>query len=169
MTLEQAFFNLVARNTSDSKVNGVELELRYQRDWFNAYANLSRANGSRSLNRYTLTPLAQRSDGELFPTNSANAGASASLMGQRLVLSMDNRYVGPRPAATANVLLANQAYHLSRYVDTTLGARWSLSARAGIRVQVRDLWNSRYVDPGVGGIDYPSLGRRYGVQYEYRY
>ncbi|MQA37689.1 TonB-dependent receptor plug domain-containing protein [Rugamonas aquatica] len=169
VTLEQAFFNLVALNTSDSKVNGVELELRYQRDWFNAYANLSRANGSRSLNRYTLTPLAQRSDSELFPTNSANAGASASLMGQKLLLSVDNRYVGARPAATANVLLANQAYQLSRYVDTTLGARWNLSARSAIRVQVRDLWNSRYVDPGVGGIDYPSLGRRYGVQYEYRY
>jgi len=169
VTLEQAFFNLVARNTSDSKVNGVELELRYQQDWFNAYANLSRADGSRSLNRYTLAPLAQRSDGELFPTNSANAGASASLMGQKLLLSLDNRYVGPRPAATANVLLANQAYHLASYVDTTLSARWSLSARASLRAQVRDLWNSRYVDPGVGGIDYPSLGRRYGVQYEYRY
>lgn len=169
VTLEQEFFNLVARNTSDSKVNGVELELRYQQDWFNAYANLSRANGSRGINRYTLAPLAQRSDGELFPTNSANAGASASLLGQKLLLSLDNRYVGPRPAATANVLLANQAYHLAGYVDTTLGARWSLSARASLRLQVRDLWNSRYVDPGVGGIDYPSLGRRYGVQYEYRY
>lgn len=169
VTLEQEFFNLVARNTSDSKVNGVELELRYQRDWFNAYANLSRANGSRGLNRYTLAPLAQRSDGELFPTNSANAGASASLMGQKLLLSLDNRYVGPRPAATSNVLLANQAYHLASYVDTTLGARWSINARSSLRLQVRDLWNSRYVDPGVGGIDYPSLGRRYGVQYEYRY
>ncbi|MBV6325057.1 TonB-dependent receptor plug domain-containing protein [Duganella violaceipulchra] len=169
VTLEQEFFNLVARNSSDSKVNGVELELRYQRDWLNAYANLSRANGSRGLNRYTLAPLAQRSDGELFPTNSANAGASASLMGQKLLLSLDNRYVGRRPAATSNVLLANQAYHLASYVDTTLGARWSINARSSLRLQVRDLWNSRYVDPGVGGIDYPSLGRRYGVQYEYRY
>ncbi|WP_332854575.1 TonB-dependent receptor plug domain-containing protein [Duganella sp. S19_KUP01_CR8] len=169
VTLEQEFFNLVARNTSDSKVNGVELELRYQQDWFNAYANLSRANGSRGINRYTLAPLAQRSDGELFPTNSANAGASASLMGQKLLLSLDNRYVGPRPAATSNVLLANQAYHLASYVDTTLAARWSINTRSSLRLQVRDLWNSQYVDPGVGGIDYPSLGRRYGVQYEYRY
>jgi iron complex outermembrane receptor protein len=169
VTLEQAFFNLVARNSSDSKVNGVELELRYQRDWFNAYANLSRANTDRGLNRYTLAPLAQRSEGELFPTNSANFGAGASLLEQMLLLSADTRYVGARPAATANVLLANQAYHLSSYTDTTLSARWSLSHRSSIRLQVRDLWNSRYVDPGVGGIDYPSLGRRYGVQYEYRY
>lgn len=169
VTLEQAFFNLVARNSSDSKVNGVELELRYQHDWFNAYANLSRANTDRGLNRYTLAPLAQRSEGELFPTNSANFGASASLLEQKLLLSVDTRYVGARPAATANVLLANQAYHLSSYTDTTLSARWSLSHRSSIRLQVRDLWNSRYVDPGVGGIDYPSLGRRYGVQYEYRY
>jgi iron complex outermembrane receptor protein len=169
VTLEQAFFNLVARNSSDSKVNGIELELRYQQDWFNAYANLSRANTDRGLNRYTLAPLAQRSEGELFPTNSANFGASASLLEQKLLLSVDTRYVGARPAATANVLLANQAYHLSSYTDTTLSARWSLSQRSSIRLQVRDLWNSRYVDPGVGGIDYPSLGRRYGVQYEYRY
>jgi iron complex outermembrane receptor protein len=169
VTLEQAFFNLVARNSSDSKVNGIELELRYQQDWFNAYANLSRANTDRGLNRYTLAPLAQRSEGELFPTNSANFGASASLLEQKLLLSADTRYVGARPAATANVLLANQAYHLSNYTDTTLSARWSLSHRSSIRLQVRDLWNSRYVDPAVGGIDYPSLGRRYGVQYEYRY
>jgi iron complex outermembrane receptor protein len=169
VTLEQAFFNLVARNSSDSKVNGVELELRYQRDWLNAYANLSRANIGRGINRYTLAPLAQRSDGELFPANSANFGASASLLEQKLSLSADTRYVGARPAATANVLLANQAYRLSSYVDTTLSARWSIDHRSSIRLQVRDLWDSRYVDPGVGGIDYPSLGRRYGVQYEYRY
>jgi iron complex outermembrane receptor protein len=169
VTLEQAFFNLVARNSSDSSVKGVELELRYQRDWFKAYANLSRANTTRGLNRLTLAPLAQRPEGELFPANSANLGLSASLFEQRLLLSMDNRYVGTRPAATSNVLLANQEYRLDNYLDTTLGARWSLGQRAQLRVQVRDLWNSRYVDPGVGGIDYPSLGRRYGVQYEYRF
>jgi outer membrane receptor protein involved in Fe transport len=168
VTLEQAFFNLVARNSSDSKVNGAELELRYQHDWFNAYANLSRANADRGVNRYTLAPLAQRSDGELFPANSANAGASASLLGQKLLLSGDVRYVGPRPAATANVLLANQHYHLSSYVDATLSARWSFANRSSLRLQIRDAGNSRYADPGAGGIDYPSLGRRYGVQYEYR-
>ena len=169
VTLEQAFFNLVARNSSDSTVNGLELELRYQQDWLNAYANLSRANTMRGLNRYTLVPLAQRPDGELFPTNSANLGASASLLAHQLLLSVDNRYVGPRPAATSNVLLANQDYHLAGYVDTTLSARWSFNARALLRLQVRDLWNSRYADPGAGGIDYPSPGRRYGVQLEYRY
>ncbi|MBJ7312221.1 TonB-dependent receptor plug domain-containing protein [Rugamonas sp. CCM 8940] len=169
VTLEQAFFNVVARNSSDSTVNGAELELRYQRDWFNAYANLSRANTQRGLNRYTLAPLAQRPGGELFPSNSANFGASASLLEQRLTLSIDNRYVGARPAATANVLLANQDYQLAAYVDTTLTARWSVDKHAQLRLQVRDLRNSRYVDPGVGGIDYPSLGRRYGLQYEYRF
>ncbi|PHV06168.1 TonB-dependent receptor [Janthinobacterium sp. BJB412] len=169
VTLEQAFFNVVARNSSDSTVNGAELELRYQRDWLNAYANLSRANTQRGVNRYTLAPLARRPDGELFPSNSANFGASASLLEQRLLLSIDNRYVGARPAATANVLLANQDYRLAAYVDTTLTARWSVDKHSQLRLQVRDLRNSRYVDPGVGGIDYPSLGRRYGLQYEYRF
>jgi iron complex outermembrane receptor protein len=169
VTLEQAFFNLVARNSSDSTVNGAELELRYQRDWFNAYANLSRANTARGVNRYTLVPLAQRPEGELFPANSANLGASASLLEQRLLLSVDNRYVGPRPAATSNVLLANQDYHLGSYVDTTLTARWTFNHRALLRLQVRDLWNRRWADPGAGGIDYPSPGRRYGAQLEYRY
>jgi outer membrane receptor protein involved in Fe transport len=169
VTLEQEFFNLVARNSTDSMVNGVELELRYQRDWLNAYANASHANTALGANRYTLVPLAQRPGGELFPRNSANAGASASLLDQRLVLSVDNRWVGPRPAATANVLLANRDYQLSGYVDTTLTARWNLERRSQLRLQLRDLFNSRYVDPGVGGIDYPSLGRRYELQYEYRF
>ncbi|HEU4842729.1 MAG TPA: TonB-dependent receptor [Burkholderiaceae bacterium] len=169
VTLEQAFFNLVARNSSDSTVNGVELELRYQRDNVNGYANVSRANTRRSLNRYTLAPLAQRTGGELFPANSANFGASVGLLEQRLLVSLDNRYVGARPAATANVLLANQDYQLAGYVDSTLTARWTIDRRSLLRLQLRDLWNSRYVDPGVGGIDYPSAGRRFGVQYEYRY
>ncbi|MES2264597.1 MAG: TonB-dependent receptor [Pseudomonadota bacterium] len=169
VTLEQAFFNLVARNSSDSTVQGLELELRYQRDWLNAYANLSHASTARGVNRYTLAPLAQRPDGELFPPDSANFGASASLPGQRWVVSIDNRYVGRRPAATANVLLANQEYRLASYLDTTLTLRWTIDSRSQLRLQVRDLGNSRYVDPGVGGIDYPSPGRRYGVHYDYRY
>lgn len=169
VTLEQAFFNVVARNSSDSTVNGVELELRYQRDNVNGYANVSRANTRRSLNRYTLAPLAQRPGGELFPANSANFGASVGLLDQRLLVSLDNRYVGARPAATANVLLANQDYQLAGYVDSTLTARWTIDRSSLLRLQLRDLWNSRYVDPGVGGIDYPSAGRRFGVQYEYRY
>ncbi|NVE01290.1 TonB-dependent siderophore receptor [Massilia sp. BJB1822] len=169
VTLEQAFFNLVARNSSSSTVKGAELELRYQWSWLNAYANFSHASTQRGLNRYTLAPLAQRPDGELFPRNSANLGLSVGLFGQQLVLSADNRYVGPRPAATANVLLANQDYRLGGYWDTTLSARWNLSLHSHLRLQVRDLWNSRYVDPGVGGIDYPSLGRRYAIQYEYRF
>ncbi|AKU21179.1 hypothetical protein [Massilia sp. NR 4-1] len=77
--------------------------------------------------------------------------------------------MGSRPAATANVLLANQDYHLGGYWDTTLSACRNLNLHSYRRLQVRDLWNSRYVDPDVGGIDHPSLGRRYAIQYEYRF
>lgn len=169
VTLEQAFFNLVARNSSEATVKGAEVELRYQQDWLAVNANASHASTARGMNRYTLAPLAQRPYGELFPRNSANLGAAATLLNQRLVVSLQGRFVGKRPAATANVLLANQDYFLDRYVDTTLSARWTFSPQSHLRLQVRDLANSRYVDPGVGGIDYPSLGRRYGLQYEYRY
>jgi outer membrane receptor protein involved in Fe transport len=169
VTLEQAFFNLVARNSSDATVKGAELELRYQKDWLAVNANASHASTARGVNRYTLAPLAQRPQGELFPRNSANLGAAATLFDQRLVLSLQGRFVGKRPAATANVLLANQDYSLNSYIDTTLSARWAFSPQSHVRLQVRDLGNSRYVDPGVGGIDYPSLGRRYGLQYDYRF
>jgi iron complex outermembrane receptor protein len=169
VTLEQAFFNLVARNSSDSRVHGAELEARYVRDWFTGYANLSTASSRRGINRYTLAPLAQRPEGELFPRYSANVGGSVAVAGLPLHLSLDNRYVGSRPAATSNVLLANQAYALKPYWDSTLGARWTMAGGGVLRLQVRDLWDSRHVDPGEGGIDYPSLGRRYGVQYEYRF
>jgi outer membrane receptor protein involved in Fe transport len=169
VTLEQAFFNLVARNSSDSRVKGLEVELRYKYGGLDGYLNVSHANSARGTNRYTLAPLAQRPEGELFPRNSANLGVSTSLFERRLSLSLDQRYVGARPAANANVLLANQAYQLGSYIDATLTARWSLGRAGQLRLQVRDLWNSRYVDPGVGGIDYPSLGRRYGVHYEYAF
>ena len=169
VTLEQAFFNLVARNSSEATVKGAEVELRYQYGWLAVNANASHTSTERGMNRYTLAPLAQRPRGELFPRNSANLGATATMLDQRLVLSLQGRFVGKRPAATANVLLANQEYELEGYVDTTLSLRWAFSPQAHLRLQVRDLGNSRYVDPGVGGIDYPSLGRRYGLQYEYRF
>ena len=169
VTLEQAFFNLVARNSSDAKVNGAELELRFQQGGINAYANASLASSARGTNRYTLAPLAQRPGGELFPRHSANAGISASVPGWPLLLALDTRYLGRRPAATSNVLLANQDYALGSYTDSTLTARWQYGPSLQLRLQVRDLWNSRYVDPGVGGIDYPSLGRRYGLHLEWRF
>lgn len=169
VTLEQAFFNLVARNSSDSTTHGAEIEARYQQDEVDAYVRYDFAGTRRSLNRYTLAPLAQRPDGELFPRHSAQAGASIALLGRRLLLSVDNQYVGKRPAATANVLLANQEYQLRAYLDTTFGARWSFDQHHHVRLMVRDAWNRRHVDPGIGGIDYPSPGRRWAAQYEYRF
>lgn len=169
VSFQQEFFNLVARNSSASTAHGAELELRWRYDALQGYANVSVVDSQVDPDRLSLVPLAQREQAALFPRLSGNLGLTTGLFDQRLRLSLDNRYVGKRKASTQNVLLANQDYELSSYTDSTLTASWNFSATSLLRAQVRDLWDANYVDPGFGGIDYPSRGRRYSVSYEQKF
>lgn len=174
VTLQSNLFNLLARNSSDSRSRGIELEAQYRRLPWSAYANYSWQQTRRDRNPRTLLVLEQRDEGELFPNHSGNLGVSVQLPGGRTQLSCDNRYVGKRLASTQNVLVAQREYALSAYLDTTLTLSRTVfrSARWGdgqIRLQVRDLFDTRYVNTGFGGIEFPSEGRRYLLSYQQRF
>lgn len=174
VTLQSNLFNLLARNSSDSRSRGIEFEAQYRRLPWSAYANYSWQKTRRERNPRTLLVLEQRDDGELFPNHSGNLGISVQLAGGRTVLSCDNRYVGKRLASTQNVLVAQREYALSAYLDTTLTLSHTVfqSARWGegqVRLQVRDLFDTRYVNTGFGGIELPSEGRRYLLSYQQRF
>lgn len=165
--LETNYLNLFAKNSSDSRTRGLELDLHLRQAGWSGYANYLYQDTERDPNPFTLIPLQQRPEGELFPRHSGNLGLSYQWQNWPLQLSVDNRYVGRRPASTQNVLIAHRPYELADYVDTTMTLNATLwqhnQTTLNLRAQVRDLFDSRQVTPGFGGIDFPSLGRRYLV------
>ena len=167
---ESTLSNFIARNSTDSNTQGMELELRYGNENLTGYANAAWQNTTVEDNPYNLFVLNEREHGSLFPRFSANFGFSYRWPALRL--SLDNRYVGARPASTQNVLTAQRFYDLDAYLETSLGlstSRLFPAKNATLRFQIVDLWDSSAVQPGYGGIEVPSLGRRYRVSFEQRF
>ncbi|SEH04429.1 TonB-dependent receptor plug domain-containing protein [Candidatus Venteria ishoeyi] len=166
--------NLFARNSTDSLSRGIELEARYVSGPWQIYGNALWQQTRIEDNPYNLFVLNEREEGSLFPEYSLNLGLSYFWRPYKLRLSFDNRYVARRPASTQNVQLAQRFYTISAYLDSTLTlSTQAFSLVAGktgaLRFQVRDLWDNAYVNPGFGGIDVPSLGRRYWLSFEQRF
>lgn len=163
--------NFIARNSTDSETLGLELEARYEYGNWRGYVNAAWQDTRLEDNPYNLFVLNEREDGALMPDFSANLGISYYYPAWKLSLALNNRYVGQRPASTQNVNLAQRFYNLDDYLESslTISTRlFSYSQRypSNLRFQVRDLWDSQYVNPGFGGIDIPSYGRRYLLSWE---
>ncbi len=166
--------NFFARNSADSTTYGAELELRYQQDHWHTYLNASWQSTRVEDDPQNLFVLQEREKGSLFPRFNSNFGVSYRWTQPQITLSLNNRYVGQRPASTQNVVLAQRFYSLQDYLDSTLTLStqaFSMSTRtpATLRLQVRDLWDVAYVNPGFGGIDIPTLGRQYWLSFEQRF
>lgn len=166
--------NFFARNSTDSSTYGAELELRYRQAQWQAYWNASWQSVSLEDDLQNLFVLQERQHGSLYPRFNSNFGVSYEWVQPHILLSLDNRYVGKRPASTQNVVLAQRFYELEDYLDTTL----TLSTQAfsmqpdklgTLSFQVRDLWDVGYVNPGFGGVDIPSLGRQYWLSFAQRF
>ena len=171
---ESDFTNLFARNDVSSRIDGLELELRFSWEGLDAYATYAYQHAHLESNDSSLLELEQRPHGELYPEHSASFGASYYWEPGELRLSLNNRWVDERPASNQNVLIASSDYSLDQYLNTTLTVstkRFSVVAgrEAELRFQIRDLFDGKHVNPGFGGIELPSLGRRYQVTYEQRF
>lgn len=164
--------NLFAKNTVGSQTKGFEFEARLLWQGVNSYFNFTHQNTSRERNPLSLYVLEYRPDGELFPENMANLGISYQW--EKWRLSWQTRWVGAREASTQNVLVANQFYRLGSYSTSNLSIStkaFSLldGKEATLRFQLTDVFDNKHVDPGFGGIDFPSLGQRYSVTFEQRF
>jgi len=63
---------------------------------------------------------------------------------------------------------------LDSYIDSTLTISIDYFSLIGgktstLRFQVKDLFDSNYVNPGFGGIEFPSLGRQILLGFEQRF
>ncbi|WDE01164.1 TonB-dependent receptor plug domain-containing protein [Thalassomonas actiniarum] len=163
--------NLFAENSTESNTEGFELESRFQYGNFTGYVNYFYQDTKRDPSANALYILQYNPKGELFPEQAANWGISYYHARAKVTVSLNNRWVDKRPASTLNVLRAQGHYQLAPYIDGTLTvsmAGFSLlkGKSSQLRLQVRDLYNSDHVDAGFGGIDFPSLGRRFTFTYE---
>ena len=166
--------NLFAKNSSGSDTDGIELELRLLWKGLDAYFNYTWQDTTQDASPESLFVLEHRKRGELSPEQSANLGLSYYWQGAQLTMSWESRWVGQRPASTQNVVDANQFYKLEAYVDSTLTLSTKRFSFIGgkvaiLRLQAMDLFDSRYVNPGFGGIEFPSIGRRISLGFEQRF
>lgn len=165
--------NITPQNSARSTTYGLELELKGHWQYWQGYFNYSYQQTERDSPDSSLFVLDHREEGELFPQHMFNFGLRYELPSLNLQLSMDNRFVGERPASTQNVRISKQFYTLSEFIDTSLNARWRFNVfnkrPSVLGFKVTDLWDTRYVTPGFGGIDFPSLGRAYEFRLEQKF
>jgi len=171
VTLVPQNINQVAQNSDDSRTRGIELESSYKKDDFELYGNLSWQKTN--IPSTHLFILDNRPNGQLYPEWSGNFGFSYQFEDSKIQLSLDNSYVGLRPASNSNVRLAGNFLKSSDYVDTTLTIqktwRWLKNHDSTVKLQIRDLWDENYANPGFGGVDVPSLGRRLSLTINQRF
>lgn len=162
--------NLTAINAASADTEGLELDIGYDSDNLSAYLNIGWQNIEMADS--SLFVLENRPSGELFPKYTANLGLSY-LFANGVRVSFDNRFNDERPASTNNVLAAEQFYNIDAFIDSTLtvqgSVKWWQHKTLDVRFQVKDLWDHQYVQPGFGGIDIPTQGRRYLLSLSLRF
>lgn len=162
--------NLTARNSATARVSGVEFELAFQNEYWFVYGNASWQHSRTQSGR--LSPF-DLSESELFPEWMWNAGIHYRPPGSDWGIGFDNNYNHTRRASETNIQAAESVYHLGRYWDAALNVYRDIDFRASrdvrLQLQIKDAWNEAYAQPGFGGIDVPSQGRRYSLSLQLRY
>ncbi len=166
--------NLLADNSADSKTHGIEAELRLIWQGLSGFMNYSWQKTKRDKNPDNLFLLEHRENGEIVPEQAANLGLSYYWQAPEVNISWRNRWVGRREASSLNVLQANQFYSLDSYIDSSFSLstnRYSFikNREANLTLQVKDVFNTKYVNPGFGGIEFPSLGRQLLISFAQRF
>lgn len=164
--------NLFAKNSVGSNTQGIEIESRLLWQGINAYFNYTWQDTTREQNPLSLFVLEHRPEGELFPEHMANLGVTYDWSAVKF--SWQTRWVSERPASTQNVLAANQFYQLDSYSTSNFSISTNafsfIAGKKGtLRLQVKDIFDNQHVDPGFGGLDFPSLGQRYSLTFEQRF
>lgn len=171
VTFNSNTFNLFAENSTNSETEGFEFEARFKWHNFNGYINYFNQDTYRDRDPKSLYILQYNQKGELFPEQAANFGFSYYYAPLSLTISLNNRWVDSRPASTLNVLSAKGFYELEEYLDGALTISTSAFSLVGgklsqLRLQIRDIYDTNYADAGFGGIEFPSLGRRFTLTLE---
>jgi outer membrane receptor for ferrienterochelin and colicins len=178
--LEQAAFaqvgvNQVAENISQVQSLSWESELRFDyRGKAAAYGNFSLNRTKRQLDDRGYVATLTNYENVAYPTAVAHLGLSAQLGRLPLRLGGEGTYASSRPSSQTNTLGLGREYRLGSYVMAdasirTVGIELLPQKPTVLSVVVRNVLDTRVVDPGFSGVDYPLLGRRVLVQLSQRF
>jgi iron complex outermembrane receptor protein len=157
--------NQVAQNTSNVRSISWETELRLDyRRIVAAYANVSVTRAWRRLDQPGYVASLTNYPNVAYPGVVAHAGASALVPRLPLRVSLEGSYVAARPSSRTNTLEAGSEYFLDPYFMlgatlSTVGMQLLPSGETTLTLIARNVLDTRIVDPGFAGIDYPQLGR----------
>jgi outer membrane receptor protein involved in Fe transport len=174
---DQAEFAHVGLNQVAQNISGVrsiswetELKLDYRRI-LAAYGNVSLNRTWRRLDQPGYVAGLTHYDNIAYPAMVANAGASAlsPWLWLPLRLSVEGSFVTARPSSGTNTLELGREYFLDPYfllgaTLSTVGIQLLPSGETVVSVTARNLLDTRVVDPGFAGIDYPQLRRTVMLQ-----
>jgi outer membrane receptor for ferrienterochelin and colicins len=165
----QQGINLVARNLARTTTVSWEnkAELKY-RDWLNGHLSFevqrTRVDGGQQ--GYAADLIGN--EGSLYPRMMIHAGAAAQLGPLPARLAVLASYIGTRRASGTNILLNAGDYHLPPYVllEANLGSRtWHvLGSDLSFALSGKNLLDASGPMPGLSGVDYPLVPRRFFLQ-----
>jgi iron complex outermembrane receptor protein len=177
VVLQRRGLNLAAINGASLDVVGAEADLSVRRGPVVLRSGISLVRATRAANPRSPEPLlAEARPAQQFPRISGAFGASlhGANWGLPLALHADGRWAGPRPSSDSNALISEAPYEVSGHLladlaVTTDGWRSFGGREVVLRAEVQDVFDESPADPGVGGVDLPSLGRRLSLTLEQRF
>jgi iron complex outermembrane receptor protein len=162
--------NQVAQNISTLRSISWETELKLDyRRVLAAYANVSINRTWRQLDQPGYVASLTNYGNIAYPGVVAQAGSSALLPRLPLRVSVEGTFVSARPSSGTNTLELGREYFLDPYfllraTVSTVGIQLLPSGETTFALIARNILDTRVVDPGFAGIDYPQLGRTVMLQ-----
>jgi len=175
VVLRRRGLNWLADNAARLEIFGGELETSIRRGPWVLRAGLAWAHALRAADPHSTEPvLADERAAQLYPEWAGSFGASLRLPRLPLALHLDGRWSGERPSSDSNAILLEAPYRVAGFLlyDVALATEgWRpLSGReVRVRLELLDALGEAPADPGEGGVDLPSLGRRVRVVLEQRF
>jgi iron complex outermembrane receptor protein len=158
---------LFGQNLSDAWLAGGELEARYRvLKPVQVKLGLGVAATLESQSKKDTLIVGKSLDQPFFPPFQAHLAVDWRLPVLALVVSPQVTFVSARSASVFNALEAFNVYQLPAYALVSASLSMPDRVLLGDRptrfsLRVDDILDSRPVVPGIGGIDYPSLGRTF--------
>ncbi|QSQ24468.1 TonB-dependent receptor [Pyxidicoccus parkwayensis] len=153
--IPQGAQTVLPMNVGTSRTLGVETEARYSHGGHRVVATVQAQNTEEEREDPFLGMLSEPA--AAYPRILAELAWTwrTGLLG---TVGLRGRYVGARRASRGNVLLANEPYLFDPYA--LLSATWMYEWKhARLQLQVNNLLDSRFAEPGYNGVDLPGYGR----------
>jgi iron complex outermembrane receptor protein len=117
---------------------------------------------ARTVARTETLPGAPELQNSMFPPVQAH-GVGEYRLGGGFVAAVEASFLAARTSSQSNALLSGDPYTLPSYVYTAVSVstgprKWLGDRETQVTARLQNALNTRYVDPGFGGVDIPAQG-----------